>query len=168
MINYKKNIFIDCEWFLNQHIYLLGYAYNQTMAFQLYGNLMSTTTFSMMLKGVENIYVYGPDIGMMEKYFDCDLRTYYRCFNLLSIIKKIEPNLPSYKLCDLERMAGIHRETMEYKMNIFQLHKDWFDPIKRERAMNYNKEDVINLIKVKNYFFQRNGITRKDIDQWRM
>lgn len=163
-----KNIFIDCEWFLNQRIYLLGYAYNLNEWGQLCDNAVNLENLSIILDGVENIFVFGPDIGMMEKFFNVDLRNYFRCFNLLSIIKKIEPYLYSYKLCDLEQEAGIFRETIAYKTNIFTLHRDWFNPKKRPYALYYNREDVLNLIRVKNYFFQKNGITRRDIDFLRM
>jgi len=163
-----KNIFIDCEWFLNQRIYLLGYAYNLNDWGQLCDNAVNLQNFDHILRGVENIYVFGPDIGMMEKFFNVDLRNYFRCFNLLTIIKRIEPYLSSYRLCDLEQYAGIERETQEYKSNIFQLHRDWYDYKKRPYALKYNREDVLNLIRVKNYFFQRNGITLRDIEKWRM
>lgn len=163
-----KNLFIDAEWFLNQHIYLIGYAYNLSGTYQLYERTINKISFLSILEDVDCIYCYGPDVGMLEKFFDCDLKTYYYCFNLLNIIKKLEPNLPSYKLADLEKMAGIQRETMEYKSNIWQLHKDWNNPLKRSFAMKYNREDVENLIRVKNYFFQKHGIHRKDIEDIRM
>ena len=105
---------------------------------------------------------------MLEKFFDCDLKTYYWCFNLLTIIKRLEPDLPSYKLADLEKIVGIQRETMEYKSNIWQLHRDWKNPLKKQFALQYNREDVTNLIKIKNHFFQKHGITRKDIEQYRL
>ncbi|VBB45251.1 hypothetical protein TRIP_D300147 [uncultured Paludibacter sp.] len=163
-----KSLFIDAEWFLNQRIYLIGYAYSLSGTYQLYERTINPFSFLSILQGVDVIYCYGPDIGMLEKFFDCDLKTYYYCFNLLSIIKKLEPNLPSYKLSDLEKMAGIQRETMEYKSNIWQLHRDWQNPLKRAFAMKYNKEDVNNLIRVKNFFFQKHGIIRKDIEKYRL
>lgn len=163
-----KNLFIDAEWFLNQQVYLVGYAYNLQVYDQLHGITINRAAFETILRGVDAIYCYGPDVGMLEKFFDCDLKTYYYCFNLLSIIKKLEPNLPSYKLADLEKMVGIQRETMEYKSNIWQLHKDWQNPIKRHYALKYNEEDVLNLIRVKNFFFQKHGITRKDIEDLRL
>lgn len=163
-----KNLFIDAEWFLNQKIYLIGYSYNLTKCYQLYGVTINRMSFLSLLHNVDAIYCYGPDVGMLEKFFDIDLKNNYYCFNLLGIIKKIEPNLPSYKLCDLEKLAGIHRETMQYKSNIWKLHQDWNNPLKRQFAIQYNKEDVLNLIRVKNHFFQLHGITRKDIIEFRM
>ena len=163
-----KNLFIDAEWFLNQNIYLIGYAYNLSSCNQLYDLTINKLAFLTLLRDVDAIYCYGPDVGMLEKFFDIDLKNQYYCFNLLSIIRKLEPDLPSYKLADLEKFVGIQRETMEYKSNIWQLHRDWKNPLKRHFAMQYNKEDVINLIRVKNYYFQLNGITRKDIEKYRM
>lgn len=163
-----KNLFIDGEWFLNQEVYLLGYAYNQQQCGQLYDATMDRDAFIELLIDVDCIYCYGPDVGMLEKFFDYDLKTFYSCFNLLTIIKRLEPDLPSYKLADLEKIVGIQRATMEYKSNIWQLHRDWHNPERRARALEYNREDVINLIKVKNYFFQKHGITRKDIEKYRL
>ena len=163
-----RNLFIDAEWFLNQNIYLIGYAYNLSACYQLHGSTINPYSFAGILRDVDAIYCYGPDVGMLEKFFNCDLKTYYYCFNLLSIIKKLEPNLPSYRLCDLEKHIGIERSTMVYKSNIWQLHKDWNNPVKRYYALKYNQEDVLNLIRVKNYFFQLHGITRKDIEQYRL
>ncbi len=163
-----KNLFIDAEWFLNQKIYLIGYAYNQASCNQLHGITLNRISFLTLLKEVDTIYCYGPDVGMLEKYFKINLRKNYYCFNLLGIIRKLEPYLPSYRLCELEKMAGVFRETMQYKSNIWKLHKDWQNPKYRYLAMQYNKEDVINMIKVKNYFFQKHGITRRDIMEYRM
>jgi uncharacterized protein YprB with RNaseH-like and TPR domain len=163
-----KSIYFDVEWFLNQRIYLIGYAYTQARTYQMYGYQLNKMNFKRILQDVDVIYCYGPDVGMLEKYFECDLRNNYICINLLTVLKRIEPNLPNYKLCTLEKLAGIQRETMEYKSNILQLHKDWYIPERRARALKYNREDVNNLIRVKNYFFQRNGITRKDIIHLRL
>lgn len=163
-----RNLFIDAEWFLNQRVYLIGYGYNQKEVYQLHGVTINQFAFAGILRDVDAIYCYGPDIGVMEKLFNVDLKNFYYCFNLLTIIRRLEPNLKSYKLADLEKIAGIERQTMVYKSNIWQLHKDWQNPLKRHYAMLYNREDVINLMKVKNFFFQRNGVTRKDIEKWRM
>lgn len=164
----SRNLFIDCEWYLNQNIYLIGYGYNLQEINQLHGITINKYSFLTILREVDAIYCYGPDIGMLEKFFDIDLKTYYYCFNLLSIIKRLEPNLLSYKLCDLEKHAGIERKTIEYKSNIWKLHEDWNNPIKRYYAMKYNQEDVENLIRVKNFFFQKHGVIRKDIEKYRL
>lgn len=163
-----RNLFIDAEWFLDQRIYLIGYAYNLSACYQLHDMTMNRYSFATILRDVDAIYCYGPDIGMIEKFFNCDLKNYFYCFNLLSIIRRLEPDLPSYKLCDLEKHIGIERSTMEYKTNIFQLHKDWKNPLKKHYAMKYNREDVLNMIRVKNYFFQLHNITRKDIEKYRL
>ena len=163
-----RNIFIDAEWYLNQNIYLIGYAYDLSGTFQLYDFTINPISFAGILRDVDAIYCYGPDVGMLEKFFDCDLKTYYYCFNLLTIIKRLEPNLKSYKLAELEKIVGIERRTMVYKSNIWKLHEDWNNPFKRQFALMYNREDVTNLIRVKNYFFQKHGVIRKDIEKYRL
>lgn len=163
-----KSLFIDAEWFLNQRIYLIGYAYTLERTHQLYGRTLTIGHWKEVLKGVSVIYCYGPDIGMLEKFFDMDLRNTYICFNLLGIMRKLEPNLPNYKLSTLEILAGIHRETMQYKTNIWQLHRDWMNPDKRKLALQYNCDDVHNMIQVKHFFFRRHLVYRKNIMQYRM
>jgi len=163
-----RSIFIDAEWFLNQQIYLIGYAYNLIGTYQLHDFTMNRNAFFTILRDVDAIYCYGPDVGMLEKFFDCDLKNLYYCFNLIGIIKRLEPNLPSYKLADLEKLIGIQRKQIEYKANIWQLHRDWKNPLKKQFALQYNREDVTNLVKVKNHFFQLHGITRKDIEKYRL
>ena len=146
----------------------MKYAYNLNNHNQLFGMTINRASFATILRDVDAIYCYGPDIGMLEKFFNCDLKNNYYCFNLLSIIRKLEPELPSYRLCDLEKHIGIERKTMEYKTNIWRLHKDWKHPVKRHYVMKYNREDVLNLIRVKNHFFRLHGITRRDIEKYRM
>lgn len=163
-----KNLFIDLEWFKSQEIYLIGYAYNLSSVNQLYGFTLNKNSFERILKDVDNIYCFGPDIGVLERYYNIDLKTYFYCFNLHSIIKKINPGLASYKLNDLEKMIGINRDTIEYKADIWQAHYDWYIPVKNQKVLEYNREDVLNLIRVKNYFFSLHGITKKDIVKYRM
>jgi DNA polymerase elongation subunit (family B) len=163
-----RNLFIDAEWFLDQRIYLVGYAYNLGSCNHLFDYTLNRLSFASILRDVDAIYCYGPDIGMLEKFFDIDLKNRYYCFNLLSIIRKLEPELPSYKLCDIEQRIGIERKTKVYKSNIWNLHKDWYNPLKRGYVIYYNREDVLNLIRVKNYYFQLHGITRRDIEKYRM
>ena len=167
-IGMGKNLFIDAEWFLSQQVYLIGYAYNLNSCNQLYEVTINRGAFLSLLHGVDTIYCYGPDVGMLEKFFDIDLKSNYYCFNLIGIFKKLEPHLKSYKLAELEKSIGIKRETMQYKTNIWRLHKDWQNPRYRHLALQYNRDDVVNLIRVKNYFFQTHGITRKDILEYRM
>ena len=149
-----KNIYIDGEWFANQTIFLIGYSYNSKEFGQLYGSRLTKASFLKILEPVNGfIFFYGPDIGMLEKFFDIDIRHNYKCINLLPLFKHLIPELPSYKLAFLEKLFGIKRTTFKYKQNIRELEKDWLNPRKRKLALQYNKEDVIFLYLLKSKIF---------------
>lgn len=154
-----RHLYIDCEWFISQKMYLIGYAYNLKTIRQLYEKTLTRKNVLKMLEGVTVIYFWGPDIGMIEKCFNLKLRERYFCVNLLAVMRAIEPHSDSFKLAHFEKLAGIERTTMEYKADIRNLHRDWANPKKRYLALKYNQEDVLNMIKVKRYFFKKNGIT---------
>jgi uncharacterized protein YprB with RNaseH-like and TPR domain len=112
-----------------------------------------------MLKPVTGyIYFYGPDIGMLEKFTGLDIRNNYRCINLLKVFRDIMPGMDSYKLASFEEMFEIKRTQKQYKANIWQLNRDWYDPYKKQQVLKYNYEDVANLIRLKREIFRLYGI----------
>ncbi|HRI01819.1 MAG TPA: ribonuclease H-like domain-containing protein [Saprospiraceae bacterium] len=142
-----KSIFIDAEWYIGGDVFLIGYCYNLRMKGQLHGNTLSKYHFLKLLKGVKYIYIYGPDVGILEKYFDINLRRKFICINILRMFRK-HLQAPSYKLADLEIKFRIKRSAKEYKKNIFNIFHDWKNVEKKERILLYNMEDVINLMKI--------------------
>lgn len=163
-----EEIYIDCEWFMNQEIYLLGYAYDLRHFAQLWGSSLNRDTVEHIFKGVKRIYFWGPDIGMVEKCFNIELRGRFLCINLLRAMKTIEPTRRSYKLAHFERLAGLKRSVVEYKSNIFNLHRDWLNPKYRDRALLYNREDVLLMLQVKRFFFKKNKVKVSDLSQWQL
>lgn len=187
-----KDIYIDGEWnslTKPQKFYLLGYCFDEKHAGWLYDendytymgktlyhlpyrgqNLLTKRKVLELFEGVENIYFYGPDIGMLEKCFGIELRTKYNCINLLAATKQLEPNAKSHKLVEYEHQAGIYRETEGYKHNsIYNVHRDWYtDPRHRARVLLYNKEDVINLLKVKRFIYKKYHVTRQQELNWKL
>ena len=154
------NLYIDCEWFSNQKMFLIGYAYSLNESGQLYDWTLKKQNFIKVLKKVDGfIFFYGPDIGMLEKYFSMDIRHKYRCINLLPVFKKHYPGLESYRLCELEKHFNLVRSSAQYKKNIRTLIKDWFIPSRKKNALKYNTEDVLNLIRVKNKVFSFAKVT---------
>lgn len=161
------NLFIDCEWFLNQEIFLIGFGYDLKHNGQIYGSHISPIHFRKLLKPVDgHIFFYGPDIGMLEKYFKMDIRKKYKCVNLLTVYRHYAPGLKSYKLASLEKYYEIKRSNPEYKANIFKMFSDWNKPNKRKLALQYNLEDVLNLIRIKRKLFAHHGIKAKDLNQF--
>jgi hypothetical protein len=160
-----KSLYLDCEWFIGGKLFLIGGCYSDGTTFQLYHRKLNSVDFRKKLEGVTDIYIYGPDIGILEKNFLLKLRTKYRCFNLLKIFRQVLPPQKSYKLSALETKFGIHRARVEYKKNMFEIFYDWRKADKRGRVLQYNREDVINLMRLKRIIFKKYGVRLSDDDR---
>jgi uncharacterized protein YprB with RNaseH-like and TPR domain len=153
------DLFIDLEWFFNQELFLVGYAYSITKYGQLYDENLNMNNIAAMLQPVNGyIYFYGPDIGMLEKSTGLNIRNKYRCINLLKVFRDIMPGMDSYKLAYFEEMFELNRSEKIYKSNIFKLAEDWRNPYKKQKVLKYNMEDVVNLVRLKNEIFRLYGI----------
>lgn len=152
---------MDAEWYLNQRIFLIGYAYED----ERNGNIEVKQLYSqnILKRHIRNIlqflngtiYVYGPDVGMIEKRFDVPLREKYRCVNMLKVVKEFLPGLSSYKLADIEKHLGFHRKADKYKQNIFDIYRDWHHPELKKIVLEYNYEDVFYLARIKQVLFEK-------------
>lgn len=163
------DLYMDLEWFPNQEIYLIGYGYSIGTTTLLYDETLTMQHIQEMLAPVDGyVYFYGPDIGMLEKFTALDIRNNYRCINLLKVFRDIMPGLPSYKLASFEVMFDINRSQKQYKTNIWQLNKDWYDPYKKQQVLKYNYEDVANLIRLKNEIFRLYNVESEYLDLVRM
>lgn len=150
-----KNIWIDAEWYINQKIFLIGYAYNTKECHQLYGKQLSRLHFKKILKPVKGfVYCYGPDIGMCEKYFSWAFRKKYQCINLIKAFRD-HIKTGSFKLADLEKKFKIRRYEAKYKTSIFHIWRDWRNPTMKMVVLQYNRDDVINLVKLTNLVFKK-------------
>jgi len=153
------DLYIDLEWFFNQELFLVGYAYSVTTFGQLYDESLNTENIIRMLQPVDGyIYFYGPDIGMLEKSTGLDIRNNFKCVNLLKVFRNIMPGMDSYKLAYFEELFEIKRSQRQYKSNIFKLSEDWNNPYKKQHVLKYNMEDVVNLVRLKREIFSLYGI----------
>lgn len=155
------NLFLDAEWYLNQRIFLIGYAYENEHTGnidvkQIYNRNILKQHIQKMLRFLNGtIYVYGPDVGMIEKRFDVPLRNQYRCVNMLKVVKQFLPGLSSYKLADIEKHLGFHRTAEKYKQHIFDIYEDWHHPEMKKLVLEYNYEDVYYLARIKQILFKQ-------------
>jgi adenine/guanine phosphoribosyltransferase-like PRPP-binding protein len=155
------DLFLDGEWFIGGEIFLLGWSRNTKVFGQLYEDSLTIERFQDILDETDGIiYFYGPDIGVIEKYFDIDIRSNYHCVNLLKVFKDNLPGMPNYKLATIEKHYGLKRNRQEYKANIFSIFQDWRKPQVRSLVLQYNKEDVINLARLKNIIFAQFDIEK--------
>lgn len=142
-----KSIFLDAEWYIGGDVFLIGYAYSDKDHGQLYDKTLKVGHFIKLIGDVEFIYIYGPDIGVLEKFFEINLRDSYICINLLKVFRH-HLKSRSFKLADIEKMYGIQRKRAEYKKSIFEIWNDWHRKDKKDRILEYNQEDVLNLLKL--------------------
>lgn len=161
------NLFLDAEWYLNQRIFLIGYALENTQTDdievqQLFKRQMFKKDIRKILDECSGyIYVYGPDVGMLEKRFDIPVREKFTCINFLKVVKQLVPGLSSYKLAHIEQHFGFVRKADKYKKNIFDIYKDWNHPELRKIVLEYNYEDVYYLAKLKQIIFDKYKPTRE-------
>ena len=162
------DLYIDAEWYLNQRIFLIGYSYNQKPFGQLYGKRLTRKNFQKLFDKVTGtVYCYGPDTGMLEKFFKWKFREKFRCVNLMKVFKDFIKT-GSFKLKDLEYRFGIRRKVMKYKANIFQIWKDWRDKVKKKMVLHYNREDVVNLVRLALKIFKKYKIKPKYLEKIRL
>jgi hypothetical protein len=159
------NLYLDLEWFTNQKLFLIGYAYSIKDFGQLYENTLTVDHLEQVFKPADGyVFFYGPDVAMLEKFFNINIREHCRCVNLIRVFRKALPGRNSYKLSELEKSYGIKRNTLQYKTNIFKMWHDWNDLKLRKLILKYNQEDVINLIRLKKYIFNDCSVTTSDIN----
>ncbi len=151
----KKSIWIDAEWYISQKIFLIGFAYDSKKCYQLYGKKLTRTNFKKLLKKVNGfVFSYGPDTGMCEKFFNWKFRKQYCCINLIKVFRDCIKK-GSFKLADLEVKFGIKRKVAKYKTSIFHIWRDWRNPKLKMAVLQYNLEDVINLVRITHKIFTK-------------
>ena len=96
-------------------------------------------------------------------------KIFYGYIQEMEMIKKRKNSLVlsfcrGERIRTIEHLLGIKRETMEYKKDVDNLHRDWYTPHLRAKALLYNKEDVLNLIKIKRALYSRYRVPR-DIEE---
>lgn len=175
-------------WLYNQNDYTYGTIVKAKPKIKGINGL-NRTWLLRLFDGVKTIYFYGPDAGMLESMYHLKLKERFRCVNLMLVAKRIIPkedmwkatqelvregvlergkysaDKPCYRLCAVEHLLGIRRETMEYKKDVDNLHRDWYTPHLRAKALLYNKEDVLNLIRMKRELYARYRVPRDIEDQ---
>ena len=163
------DLYLDAEWFIGGKIFLLGWSRNTKVFGQMYDDTLTEERFQELLDDTDGIiYFYGPDIGVIEKHFDIDIRSNYHCVNLLKVFKDNLPGMKNYKLATIEKHYHLNRNRNEYKSNIFSIFKDWFKPQVRSLVLQYNREDVINLARLKNIIFAQFDIEDEYLLQVRL
>ncbi|MBK6484564.1 MAG: ribonuclease H-like domain-containing protein [Chitinophagaceae bacterium] len=94
-----------------------------------------------------SVFCYGPDTGMLEKFFKLKFRDKFLCVNLIKVFKD-HIKTGSFKLRDLEHKFGIRRQVVKHTTCIFQIWRDWRNPSKKKAVLLCNKEDVVRLVRL--------------------
>jgi RNase_H superfamily len=159
------NIYIDNEWYIGGRIFLHSYATDISPCYQLWGSLLTRENIIKSLNIAKNamIFIYGPDIGMIERDFKIKIKQNFTCINLHRVFKYQLPKRSSYKLAGLEYDFGIKRNVKKYKQNIHTIGKDFHNSATRQAVLQYNREDVINLRILKEIIFKEYPISKKEL-----
>lgn len=161
-----KNLYLDAEWFPNQQIFLIGWAREDAKVQQFYARSLTEKNVLKMLNDTTgHIFFYGPDIALMENHFEVDIRNYFECVNLLRITRAFMPNAKSWKLAHMEKVFHLPRNVAKYKKSIFQIYDDWNDKKYRQRVLQYNEDDVRNLVLLKQKIFARYDIKKSYLNE---
>ena len=163
------DLYLDAEWFIGGDIFLIGWSRDTKQFGELYDDSLTAERFQELLDETTGIiYFYGPDIGIIEKYFDIEIRSNFHCVNLLKVFKDYLPPQPNYKLASIEKLYGIKRNRNEYKANIFSIFEDWRRPQVKSLVLQYNREDVINMVKLKHIIFIQYDVESDYLNQVRL
>ena len=133
-------------------LFLLGYAYDMHTFGYLTGRDINYTGIWELLTPCSDegiVFFYGPDVGVIRSHTGFDLRKYCHTVNLLKVVRRELPHLPDFKLATVESYFGIARTTQQYKYDPFSIASHWNNPRKRDMIIRYNREDVLNLIRIK-------------------
>lgn len=169
-----NRVFIDCEWVSSEDIIILGAYCPRQLRFQLYDERITWGRFIRFLnkcsKGEpENTYLFshgGVDIGLIESHFDVDLRGKYHCINTCTAFKRFA-RFKTASLYHLEEYFGLKR--IHY-LNHYEIDALWNSGLrdKRQRVLDYNWEDCMNLWRLVNILRSDYGVTNRDFKNIRM
>lgn len=164
------NLYIDNEWYIGGKIFLHSYATDTSPCYQLWGSRLTRENIIKSLQPANGgmIFIYGPDIGMIEKDFKINIKQNYICINLIRVFNYLLPKRSSYRLADLEYDFGIKRKVKKYKENIFTIGKDFHNSYTRQAVLKYNREDVLNLRTLKEIIFKEYPISQKELLKMRL
>jgi hypothetical protein len=164
------NLYLDAEWYVGGRIFLHSYATDISPCYQLWGARLVRKNVLQSLQLARNgmIFIYGPDVGMLEKDFSIAIKNKFVCINLLRVFKYLLPERSSYKLASLEESFGIQREIKKYKQDIFSIFDDFHNPAKRQAVLQYNREDVLNLRLLREKIFKKYPISKKELLEMRL
>lgn len=170
----SNRIFIDCEWIDPGKIIVLGAYCPRKPRFQLYDDTLSWGRFIRFLnksskRESENTYLFshgGVDIGVIESYFNVDLRKIYQCINTCTAFKRFA-RFKSASLYHLEEYFKLNRT---HYLNHYEIKALWNSGLrdKRQRVLDYNWEDCMNLWRLVNILRNEYGVNDKDLKNIRM
>ncbi len=156
------NTYFDLEWRQDGKIFLFGYAHNSRDKGALYGHALTHENIFDVFTGSSFVFFWGPDCGRIENYFGERFSDFFRCVNLLSVVRDTV-RARNYRLDTIERKFGIDREVnlKDQRQDIYQL---WLqDP---ETVVKYNIQDALSLYYIEQILRQRYGLTAYDFRQY--
>ncbi|MBM3254072.1 MAG: exonuclease [Candidatus Omnitrophica bacterium] len=153
--------YIDIETSYEMEITVIGIYLSNRRFKQFIGSQLTRDSILNSLKGVKRIFTYNGDrfdIPMIRRVFDVDLTTEFECFDLMREChrKKLYGGLKG-----VERILGIRRKTEGIDgyqaMRLWHEYKEYGNNRALKVLLMYNKEDTVNLCRIKQLILKRYG-----------
>lgn len=153
---------MDCEWFPGGKIFLLSYKKGNDFTKTLCGSSLERFPGILRKAKPKFVFVYGPDIAYLDRFYKEDFRNDFICVNALKMSKELIKS-DSHRLCRIEKKLGIKREVKKYKENIFSIWKDWRDEKLKTMIIEYNIQDVDSLYLIVRHCIKKFNLKETDI-----
>jgi len=145
--------YLDIETSYDMEIVVLGIYTSRRKFLQLVGDEIKRTSVLKSLRGIKRIFTYNGnrfDIPMIRKRLDIDLFRKFHCHDLMKDCHR--KNLYG-GLKGAESKLGIRRKTEGVDgymaMKLWTRYSDFQDKRALKTLLAYNKEDVVNLHKIR-------------------
>ncbi len=156
------NSYFDIEWRQDGKVFLLGWVHNSRDYGVLYGKQLTVQNIFNVFAGSSFVFFWGPDCGRIENYFNERFSDYFRCVNLLSIVRD-NVRAKNYRLDTIEAKFRIEREVnlKDKRKDIFQLWKT--NP---QEVIKYNLQDALSLFYIEKILRNRYSLTSWDFRKY--
>jgi hypothetical protein len=165
----KSVLYLSAEWFIGGEPYLISWATNLRTFGHLHDEQLSRHRLMKLIKAADYIFVYGPDLGIIEKHFGIEIRAHNHCINLLKVFRDVLPWwYTSMKLNDLATSFGVGNEATETNENIWEVLRNWQKPQGKATAIADNEDTLEKMIRLKRAIFEKYNITNRDLKNYKM
>ena len=156
------DIYLDIETSFDQDITVIGILYATGRVVQLVGRQVTKDNLAKSLQNADKIYTYNGsrfDLPVIKKKLKLDIESEYQCHDLMYDCWEcgLKGGLKS-----VEKQVGIRRDS--YGVDGYQAMELWKqyvmydDTLALEKLLEYNRDDIQNLVKLRKVLVLNKGI----------